>query len=55
MEREAKSNRQVYEALLQRENELRVSSNSRANNVRIVDHAEVPKGADGAEPGGARG
>jgi capsular exopolysaccharide synthesis family protein len=43
MEREAKSNRQVYEALLQRENELRVSSNSRANNVRVVDHAEVPK------------
>jgi len=44
MEREAKSNRQVYEALLQRENELRVSSNSRSNNVRIVDRAEVPKG-----------
>ncbi len=43
MEREAKSNRQVSEALLQRENELRVSSNSRANNVRVVDHAEVPK------------
>ena len=34
---------QVYESLLQRENELRVSSNSRANNVRVVDHAEVPK------------
>ena len=29
MEREAKSNRQVYESLLQREKELRVSSNSR--------------------------
>jgi polysaccharide biosynthesis transport protein len=43
MEREAKSNRQVYESLLQREKELRVSSNSRANNVRIVDRAEVPK------------
>jgi succinoglycan biosynthesis transport protein ExoP len=43
MEREARSNRQVYEALLQRENELRVSSNSRANNVRVVDRAEVPK------------
>jgi capsular exopolysaccharide synthesis family protein len=46
MEREANSNRQVYQALLQRENELRVSSNSRANNVRIVDNAEVPKGPD---------
>jgi capsular exopolysaccharide synthesis family protein len=45
MEREAKSNRQVYESLLQREKELRVSNNSRANNVRIVDRAEVPKTA----------
>ena len=43
MEREAKSNRQVYESLLQRDKELRVSSNSRQNNVRIVDRAEVPK------------
>jgi capsular exopolysaccharide synthesis family protein len=45
MEREAKSNRQVYESLLQREKELRVSSNSRSNNVRVVDRAEVPKSA----------
>jgi succinoglycan biosynthesis transport protein ExoP len=43
MERETKSNRTVYEALLQRENELRVASNSRANNVRVIDRAEVPK------------
>ncbi len=43
MEREAKSNRQVYEALLAREKELRVASNSRSNNVRIIDRAEVPK------------
>lgn len=43
MEREAQSNRQVYEALLQREKELRVASNSRSNNVRITDRAEVPK------------
>lgn len=43
MEREAKSNRQVYETLLQRGNELRVSSNNRANNVRVIDRAEVPK------------
>ena len=43
MEREAKSNRQVYESLLQREKELRVSSNSRSNNVRVVDRAEVPR------------
>jgi succinoglycan biosynthesis transport protein ExoP len=43
MEREANSNRQVYESLLQRANELRVSSNSRSNNVRVVDHAETPR------------
>jgi succinoglycan biosynthesis transport protein ExoP len=48
MEREAESNRQVYEALLKRQNELRVASNSRANNVRIVDNAEVPKGPTGS-------
>src|SRR4029079_17932705 len=44
MEREANSNRQVYESLLQRSNELRVSSTSGSNNVRVIDHAEVPKG-----------
>ncbi len=43
MEREARSNRTVYESLLQRANELRVSSNSRANNVRVIDRAEVPR------------
>ena len=43
MEREAKSNRTIYESLLQREKELRVSSNSRSNNVRIVDRSEVPR------------
>ena len=42
LEREAESNRQVYESLLQREKELRVVSNSRANNVRLLDRAEVP-------------
>jgi len=44
LDREAKSNRTVYEALLQRQNELRVSNNSRQNNVRVVEHAEVPGG-----------
>ena len=43
MEREAKSNHVVYDTLLQQEKELRVSSSSRTNNVRIVDRAEVPK------------
>jgi len=52
MEREARSNRQVYESLLAREKELSVASNSRANNVRVVDRAEVPKGP--LSPGGRR-
>jgi capsular exopolysaccharide synthesis family protein len=52
MEREAKSNRQVYEALLTREKELRVSANSRTNNIRIVDRAEIPRSP--ITPGGRR-
>jgi capsular exopolysaccharide synthesis family protein len=40
--REAESNRTVYNSLLQRQNELRVVANSRTNNVRVVDRAEVP-------------
>jgi capsular exopolysaccharide synthesis family protein len=52
MEREAKSNREVYQSLLTREKELRVSANSRTNNVRVVDRAEIPRGA--LTPGGRR-
>ena len=52
MEREAKSNREVYQSLLTREKELRVSANSRTNNVRVIDHAEVPKAP--MTPGGRR-
>jgi polysaccharide biosynthesis transport protein len=44
MEREAESERQVYQALLQQEKELRVISNSKANNVQIMERSEVPKG-----------
>ena len=42
LSREADSNRTVYNQLLTREKELRVVANSRTNNVRVVDHAEVP-------------
>ena len=42
LQREAESNRAVYESLLQREKEMRVVSNSRANNVRLLDRAVVP-------------
>jgi capsular exopolysaccharide synthesis family protein len=43
LEREADSNRQVYEALLLREKELQVMANSRGNNVRLSDRAETPR------------
>jgi capsular exopolysaccharide synthesis family protein len=42
LSREAESNRNVYNQLLTREKELRVVANSRTNNVRVVDRAEVP-------------
>jgi succinoglycan biosynthesis transport protein ExoP len=42
LEREAETNRQVYQQLLQQEKELRVISNSRANNVQVMDRADVP-------------
>ena len=45
MEREAQSNRQLYETLLQREKELQVLANSRGNNVRLIDRAGDSVGA----------
>jgi succinoglycan biosynthesis transport protein ExoP len=42
LEREAQSARQIYEALLQRQNELQIVSNSGGNNVRLMDRAVVP-------------
>ena len=44
--REAESNRAVYSQLLTREKELRVVANSRTNNIRLVDRAEVPGAPD---------
>jgi len=44
MQRDAQTNRTIYDTLLARQKELTVSSNSRANNVRVIDHAEVPRG-----------
>jgi capsular exopolysaccharide synthesis family protein len=40
--RAAESNQNIYNQLLTREKELRVVANSRTNNVRIVDRAQVP-------------
>jgi polysaccharide biosynthesis transport protein len=44
LQRENESTRQVYESLLQRQKELEVVSNSRANNVRVIDRAQIPGG-----------
>jgi capsular exopolysaccharide synthesis family protein len=42
LEREAEGKRQIYEQLLKSENELRVISNNKANNVRLLERARVP-------------
>ncbi len=44
LQREADSNRQIYESLMQRTKETGISSESRSTNVRVVDPAEVPRG-----------
>ena len=43
LEDEATSNRRLYETLLQRSNEIGVSSEFRGSNIRIIDEAEVPR------------
>ena len=42
LRREAESNRQIYDALLQRANETGVTGELRTSNVRVVDEAETP-------------
>jgi capsular exopolysaccharide synthesis family protein len=42
IEREARTNRTIYEALLQREKELQVIGNSENNNVQVLERADVP-------------
>jgi capsular exopolysaccharide synthesis family protein len=44
LEREAETARQVYAQLLTQASELGVVRNSKANNVQVMDTAEVPKG-----------
>ena len=43
LQREAESNRQVYESLLQRTKETGISGEFKASTIRVVDAAEVPK------------
>jgi capsular exopolysaccharide synthesis family protein len=42
LSREAESNRQVYEALLQRTKETGISGELKTSNIRVVDSAELP-------------
>lgn len=42
LSREAESNRQIYEALLQRTRETGISGEFKASNIRVVDRAEMP-------------
>jgi capsular exopolysaccharide synthesis family protein len=42
LSREAESNRQVYESLLQRTKETGISGELKSSNIRVVDSAEVP-------------
>ena len=43
LQREAESNRQVYESLLQRTKETGISGELKSSNIRVVDPAEVPR------------
>jgi capsular exopolysaccharide synthesis family protein len=42
LQRNVDSERAVYESLLKQQKELSVTANSRANNVQVMDRAEVP-------------
>jgi capsular exopolysaccharide synthesis family protein len=43
LQREADSNRQIYDSLLQQTKETGISGERRATNVRVVDPAEIPR------------
>jgi polysaccharide biosynthesis transport protein len=44
LQRQAETNRTIYQSLMQQQKELRVVSNSRTNNVLVQDRAEAPGG-----------
>jgi polysaccharide biosynthesis transport protein len=44
LKREAETNRELYDGLLQRYKEIGVAGGVGANNIFVVDHAEVPEG-----------
>ena len=43
LQREAESNRQIYEILMQRSKETGITGELRTNNIRVLDAAEVPR------------
>ena len=43
LQREAESNKQIYESLMQRTKETGISSERERTNIRVVDAAEVPR------------
>jgi succinoglycan biosynthesis transport protein ExoP len=43
--RDAASNRQIYDSLMQRTKETGISGELKASNIRVVDPAETPRGA----------
>lgn len=48
LQRDAESNRQIYESLLQRVNEFSVTRERRTSNIRVIDPAELPQAAMGS-------
>ncbi|WP_256646937.1 GumC family protein [Thermomonas paludicola] len=44
LKREVDTNRQLYDGLLQRYKEVGVAGDVRANNISVIDRAEVPRG-----------
>lgn len=43
LQREAESNKQIYESLMQRTKETDIASDRKSTNIRVVDQAETPK------------
>jgi capsular exopolysaccharide synthesis family protein len=43
LQREADSNKQIYESLMQRTKDAGISSERKATNIRVVDAAEIPR------------
>jgi capsular exopolysaccharide synthesis family protein len=47
LQRDSESNKQIYQSLIQRENEFAVTREGRAQNIRIIDPADIPQSPTG--------